>query len=636
MVKFLRLLVLAVFLIAVLVLPTAAFCQSTEDDVTEVVVTATRLPTSSEEVASSVTVITAEEIEASGVNSVLEILNTVPGLDIIRLGGVGQQSSGFIRGADPEHVLVLVDGFPVNDPSSPKGTFNWAYMTVDNIEKIEILRGPQSTLYGSDAMAGVINIITKRGGGALGAVLGVEAGSFETRSGYVTIDGGDRLNYSLALSAMDSEGISAADEKDGNTEMDGFRNLSISGRIDVPVGTAGELTVTVRGTDSESELDEVNGNTFLFEDDPNSSIEESQLFTGARLLLDFLDGRFEQSFGISMVDYKRTYSNPPDALNPNDDMEKDDGMTTTVNFQSTFDLGRGGLLTAGIDLEKDRADSQADFTGFPVTVDHHEVSRAGLYVQEQIPIGGSSSLIFGGRLDDHDEFDNQFTYRIGTSVSIGGGWKVRGTLATGFKAPTIYQLHNSSSGNPDLNAETNKGWDVGLDKNIDSLRGMVGVTWFDYSFANLIDFSGLTYFNVQEAKTAGLEAFTELAIVDELKVRFNYTFLNTEDVDTGEELIRRPREKVALNVDYRFGEKGNLNLTGIFVGDRTDKDFSTWPATTVILESYTLVNLAGSFAISDRLKLTGRVENLLDEQYQEVYGYGTPGRSAYFGIKADM
>lgn len=632
MVKPFTMLVLA----AVFALPTAAFCQSVEDDVPEVVVTATRLETPNERVASSVTVITAEEIEASGVNSVSEILNTVPGLEVFRLGGVGQQSSVLLRGADPGHLLVLVDGFAVNDPGSPKGTFNWAHMTTDNIEKIEVLRGPQSTLYGSDAMAGVINIITKRGEGALGATLELEAGSFETRSGRLTISGGDRLNYSLALSATDSEGISAAEEEDGNTEKDGYRNLSMSGRVDVPVGTGGELTFTARAVESESDLDEVNGITWLFADDPNSTIEESQLFTGARLLLDLMGGRLEQSIGISMADYERTYRNPPDASNPNDDLEKDYGVTVAVNLQSTFDLGKGGLLTAGLDLEEDRVRSQADFSGFPITVDQHEVSRAGVYLQEQISIGESLSLVVGGRLDDHDGFDDQFTYRIGTSIRMDGGWKIRGTWATGFKAPTIYQLYNSSSGNPDLEAETSKGWDVGLDKDMHSLRGTVGVTWFGNSFEDLIDFSGFTYFNVQKAKTAGVEAFAELRPAEALNVRISYTALDTEDVTTGEDLIRRPEEKVTLHADYRFSERGHLSLTGIYVGDRTDKDFSTRPAATVTLDSYMLVNLAGSLAISDRLKLTGRVENLLDEEYQEVFGYGTPGVSAYLGIKADM
>ena len=632
MVKALTMFILA----AVLALPTAAFCQHVEDDVTEVVVTATRLETPDEKVASSVTVITAQEIEASGVNSVSEILNTVPGLDIFRLGGVGQQSSVLLRGADPAHLLVLVDGFAVNDPGSPKGTFNWAHMMVENIERIEVLRGPQSTLYGSDAMAGVINIITKRGEGELNAILKLEAGSFETQSGRLIIDGGDRLHYSLALSATESEGISAAEEADGNTEKDGYRNLSMSGRIDVPVGTGGELTVTARMLDSESDLDEINGNTFLFEDDPNSTIEENQLFAGTRLLLDLLGGRLEQSFGISMVDYERTYRNPPDASNPNDDLEIDDGVTLALNLQSTFDLGRGGLLTAGLDLEEDRARSQADFSGFPITVDQHEVSRAGAYLQEQISIGESVSLIAGGRLDDHDGFDDQFTYRIGTSIRMDGGWKIRGTWATGFKAPTIYQLYNSSSGNPNLDAETSKGWDVGVDKDIDSLRGTLGLTWFGNSFEDLIDFSGFTYFNVQEAKTAGMEAFAELRPAEALNVRIGYTVLDTEDVTTGEDLIRRPEEKVTVNTDYRFGERGQLNLTAIFVGDRTDRDFSTWPAATVTLDSYTLLNLAGSLAISDKLKLTGRVENLLDEQYQEVFGYGTAGRSAYFGIRAAL
>ena len=623
-------------LVAVFALPSAAFCQLVEDDVTEVVVTATRLETPDEKVASSVTVITAEDIEASGVNSVSEILNTIPGLEIFRLGGAGQQSAVLLRGADPAHLLVLVDGFAVNDPGSPKGTFNWAHMMVENIERIEVLRGPQSTLYGSDAMAGVINIITKSGEGALGTTLELEAGSFETRSGRLTIGGGGRLNYSLALSSIESEGISVAAEEDGNTEKDGYQNLSMSGRVDVPVGTDGELTVTARKMESEADLDEINGNTFLFEDDPNSTIEENQLFTGARLFLYFLDGQLEQSFGISMADYERTYRNPPDASNPNDDLEKDDGVTMAVNLQSTFDLGKSGLLTAGLDLEEDRARSQADFSGFPITVDQHEVSRTGVYLQEQISIGESWSFIAGGRLDDHDGFDNQFTYRVGTSIRMDGGWKIRGTWATGFKAPTIYQLYNSSSGNPNLDAETSKGWDVGLDKDMDSLRGTIGLTWFGNSFEDLIDFSGFTYFNVQEAKTSGVEVFGELRPAEALNVRIGYTVLDTEDVTTGEDLIRRPEEKVTLGADYRFGSRGHMSLTGIYVGDRTDKDFSTWPATTVTLNSYTLVNLAGSLAISDRLKLTGRVENLLDEEYQEVFGYGTPGLSAYFGIKADL
>ena len=303
---------------------------------------------------------------------------------------------------------------------------------------------------------------------------------------------------------------------------------------------------------------------------------------------------------------------------------------------SQLDLGKGGLLTAGLDLEEDRARSQADFSGFPITVDQHEVSRTGVYLQEQISIGESVSLVAGGRLDDHDGFDDQFTYRIGTSIRMDSSWKIRGTWATGFKAPTIYQLYNSSSGNPNLDAETSKGWDVGLDKDMELLRGTVGLTWFGNTFEDLIDFSGFTYFNVQEARTSGVEAYAELRPAEALMLRLGYTVLNTEDVTTGEDLIRRPEEKVTLHADYQFGERGHLSLTGIFVGDRTDKDFSTLPAATVTLDSYTLVNLAGSLAISDRLKLTGRVENLLDAEYQEVFGYGTPGLSAYFGIKAEL
>jgi vitamin B12 transporter len=216
------------------------------------------------------------------------------------------------------------------------------------------------------------------------------------------------------------------------------------------------------------------------------------------------------------------------------------------------------------------------------------------------------------------------------------GWKIRGTWATGFKAPTIYQLYNSSSGNPDLDAETSMGWDVGLDKKFDPFNSMMGLTLFGNSFENLIDFSGSTYFNVQESKTYGMEAFAKLQPAENFRMRFGYAVLDTEDVATGEDLIRRPDEKITFNANYRFGEKGYIDLTGIYVGDRTDKDFSTWPAATVTLDRYTMVNLAGSFFMSDKMELTGRLENLLDEHYQEVFGYGTPGRSVYVGVKAEL
>jgi vitamin B12 transporter len=485
-------------------------------------------------------------------------------------------------------------------------------------------------------MSGVINIITKKGKGDPGANLELETGSYKTRLGRLIINGGNNLTYSLALSATDSDGISAADEEDGNTERDGYRNLSVSGRADAPVGQGGELTVTLRMVDSESDLDEINGITFLFEDDPNSTIKENQLFAGTRFKHYLMGGKLEQSFGISLIDYKRTYRNPPDALNPNDDLETDDGVTTALNLQSSIDLGKGGILTAGLDLEKDRVQSQADFSGFPITVQEHEVTRAGIYLQEQIPVGEAVSLIAGGRFDDHEGFDTQFSYRVGTSIRMDGGWKIRGTWATGFKAPTIYQLYNSSSGNPDLDAEKSRGWDVGLDKDLDSFDATMGLTFFSNSFENLIDFSGSTYFNVQESRTAGLESFVKFRPAENLRMRLGYTVLDTEDVTTGEDLIRRPDEKIILDANYGFGEKGHLNLTGIFVGERTDKDFSTWPAATVKLDSYTLVNLAGSLLISDKIKLTARLENLLNEQYQEAFGYGTPGRSAYAGVKAEL
>jgi vitamin B12 transporter len=602
----------------------------------EVVVTATRVSTASEDVPNPVTVITAEEIEESGARTVAEVLESVPGLEFNALGGIGQQQSLFVRGSDPAHVLVLVDGIEINDPGSPKRTFNWAHLAVDSIERIEVVRGPAGPLYGSDAMAGVVNIITRSGEGKSSVMVEAESGSYTTSFGRLGLSGAlGGGGYSLAVSSFTSDGISAAEKEDGNSEEDGYSNLAITGRLDLPLGKKNSLELIFRSTDSTTDLDEINGNTFLFGDDPNSTIDESSSTLGAWLNLGTAGGSLEQRVGASVTDYHRDYRNPPDGINPNDDSEVDDGTNLHLAWQGTLDLGNGGLLTVGADYDRDTVESEADFTGFPITVDKREASNIGVFIQEQLEMADSVLVTVGFRTDNHDGFDNQLTWRVGfTSGSIDDGLLVRGNAATGYKAPTIYQLYNSSSGNPDLEPETSTGWDLGAEVPVGS--GSLGVSCFANSFEELIDFSGFTYFNVDKAKTRGAELFAVVKPAESLRLRAAYTALETEDVEAGEDLIRRPENKFSLMANYSPGEKITLNLTGIMVGKRLDRDFSTWPASLVKLDDYALVNLAGSVKLIEGVELTGRVENLLDEDYQEAFGYGTPGVSVYMGVKASF
>lgn len=602
----------------------------------EVVVTAARVETAAGDIPSSVTVVSGEEIEESGARTVAEVLETVPGLEFNSLGGVGQQQSLFLRGADPEHVVVLIDGIEVNDPSSPKRAFNWAHLPVDNIDRIEVLRGGAGALYGSDAMAGVVSIITRRGQGKTRVGVEVEDGSFQSALGRLTVSGGTvRTGYSLTASTFDTEGISAAEEADGNNEKDSYRSSSLSGRLDLALGPVAHLQLTLAATDSSTELDEINGTTFLFGDDPNSVIDEETTVLGAWLDLTPAGGPLDQRLGVSHTSYRRDYVNAPDALNPNDDSEQDDGAAWHLTWQGTLDLDAAGLLTVGADYDRDSVQSSADFSGFPITVDRRKTSSVGVFIQEQLEATDVVKVTMGARLDDPREADRQVTWQAGAVAGDPGeGLLMRANIATGFKAPTLYQLYNSSSGNPDLASETSRGWEAGLETTAGPAR--IGLSLFDNRFQDLIDFSGLTYFNVDEAVTRGAEFFAFSSGTAPLTWRLSYTALQTEDVTTGEDLIRRPENKLSLAAGYRFGQTGRISLTGIAVGRRTDKDFSSWPATTVALESYTLVDLAGVIRLGRGLELSGRVENLLDEDYQEAFGYGTPGVSTYLGVKGEL
>jgi vitamin B12 transporter len=244
-------------LIGMLMLPFSASAITSElTSLEPVVVTATKLETPVSEIASSVTVITAEEIENRQPTSALDVLRTVPGLDVVRQGGLGQQTSVFLRGGNSTHTLVLVDGIEMNDPANPGRSFDFATLGTDNIERIEIVRGPGSTLYGSDAIGGVINIITRKGSGKPTITLSAEGGSFETHQEKLSLSGGNDLwNYSLAASFIESNGISAADERYGNSERDGYDRTSVSSRIGITPTTNFDLDFFLRYFDSEADLE---------------------------------------------------------------------------------------------------------------------------------------------------------------------------------------------------------------------------------------------------------------------------------------------------------------------------------------------------------------------------------------------
>jgi len=613
--------------------------EAKEQEVKEFVVTATRLKRPIEEVGSSITVITHEDIKTRGYTSVFDVLREVPSLDVVQNGGQGAITSVFIRGAKSEHTLVLVDGVEANNPVTTGRTFNFANLNVTNIERIEVLRGPQSVLYGSDAIGGVVNIITKKGKGPFQSRFGGEYGSFRTWRANANVSGGSRfMNYAVGISHMDTEGISAASDKEsGNKEKDGYENTTFSARVGLTPFETLDVDVILRYVDASGELDNGGGAN---QDDPNYDEDTQTILLRTAASLSLFDGFWEQVLGVSFSRHDRDTINGKDSDHPLDSAEGVyDSSTRKLDWQHHLYLHESNILTIGAEYEREDAsstyESESMWGPFSSEFGNETSETKGLYVQDQISLMDTFFAAVGVRTDNHSRFGSKTTYRVAPACVIRKtGTRLKGSYGTGYKAPSLFQLF-SSYGDEDLKPEKSIGWDAGFEQSFWKERVSFGLTYFDNHYKTMIDFdSGLSlYQNIGEATSSGTEVFAAFQPVDFLSLRAAYTHTNTKDTDTGEQLLRRPKKKYTCDVDVRFLEKGNLHLTLLHVGERQDMDYSTWPASHVTLDSYTVVNLSASFQAHENVRVFGRVDNLLDEAYEQVLGYGTKGTGVYAGAE---
>jgi len=619
--------------------PLCLFAQEKEVMLEKVVVTATRVETPIEEIASSMTVISSKEIERKQKTTVLEALRDIPGLDVVQTGGVGSHTSIFLRGANSEHTLVMIDGVEVNDPISPGRSYDFAHLTVDNIERIEVIRGPQSTLYGSDAIGGVINIITKKGEGRPKFFASAEGGTFMTSRESTGVSGGNSwINYSLGLSRFDTNGISAANKKDGNYERDGYENTSLSARLGFAPQENLDVDFILHYINAKTDLDNSGG---VGGDDPNYVQNAKQFLFRPQVGLSLFDNRWMQRLGFSITEHNRDCKNKKDPQHPFEFAKGYyDGLLLKFDWQHNIQLHKTNGLTFGLEYEEEEGKSKWEDQWGLSLFPKKTANTKGYYIQDQIKLWDRFFATLGVRIDDHSRFGTETTYRIAPAYLIKEtGTKMKGTFGTGFKAPTLYQLFSpplwgDPVGNKDLKPEKSKGWDFGIEQELLKNKVALGATYFRNDFKNLVQYeSGQGYINIAKAKTEGVELFASAKPIDDFTLRINYTYTDTEDKTTGETLIRRPKNKIGFDLNYRFLKRGNANLGVIYVGKRDDKDFSISPPRRVKLDQYTLVNLAASYDISKNFQLLGRVENLLDKEYEEAKGFGTPGLSIFGGIK---
>ncbi len=579
-----------------------------------IVVTANRLESTAREVGSSVTVITAEEIELSAKTTVAEVLRTVPGLEVVRGGGPGQITSVFIRGGSSSHTLVLLDGVRVNNAAT--GAYDFANLTTDHVERIEIVRGPQSTLYGSEAISGVVSITTRQGGadGVRVDALG-EAGNLGLGRFRVGVDGAaGGFDYALAVSDESLDGVSSASERRGNTEDDPYELTSASARLGFGFAGDGRADLTLRTFDAE-----VGNDGFDFVVGPVDDLDRVQTREGSagslRVKKAFGE-RLSQTFLVGWNDEELAGRDPGDAFS-NFTVES---RTFELSAQSDVTLSDSDVLTVGFAYDERQGGSVGSFD--------ERVDLVSAFVQNAWSWRQRLHLTAGARLDDHSEFGSEATWRLAASFDATSETRLHGSFGTGFKAPTLNDLFFPFFSNPDLSPETSEGFDLGVEHTFGDGRVVVDLTWFDLDFDDLIAFSFATFRpeNISRATSSGLELTLEVRPSETLHLVASHTWNDTEDAVTGAQLPRRPEHRTTLHLYLHPLPRWKAALSAIAVHERIDSDGSG-------LDDYERVDLSLRYRASDSFEPYLRVENLFDEDYEEIRGFTTPGVVAAVGLK---
>ncbi len=606
----------------------------------EVVVTANRLDTPIGQVANSISVVTAQDIQNKQASTALDALQGVPGLTLLQNGAPGENSSIFIRGADAGHTLVLMDGIPLNNPISTDREFdNLDQLFTDDISQIEVVRGPLSTVYGTNATAGVINIITQQySGPTKGSVL-LEGGTYDTLREAATASGGSgQGNFNLSVSRFETDGFPSADKSFGNTVNNPDSNTTASLRLGIlPLSN---LDSSFFGRYVHS-LTNVDANGGAFGDDPNYLLDETQWVAGNQTKLKLFNGDWEQVLSVSYMDdmqkFSDIFSSYPDSHQEQGVYE---GQTAQLNWQNNIKLWTGETLVAGIQGQQEwgREDDTADYGYGPSeTLIGQTMTTGSYFLESQTALIDRLFATLGGRLDAISSFGSQWTYRGAVAYYVPGlETKLKVTYGTGFKAPSLYQLY-SPYGDPELKAENSQGWDAGFEQDVEKGKLGFGATYFHNDFNNLIEYDDDTnlYGNVAKATTEGWETYVSSKPIQNLELRANYTYTWAFDANSGEQLPRRPQNQAGFSANYHW-KAVKLGFDVLYVGDRPDTGFAGYTPFPVTLPSYTLVNLMVSYQLDPTINLYGRIHNLFNENYEEVYGYGTAGQSFYAGTKVSF
>lgn len=617
-----------------------------------VVVTATRYAVEAETVGSAVTVISEQELQQQQTRFVSDILRDVPGVAVNRSGTFGTATQVRIRGAEGNHTLVIIDGVEVNDPGGGN-EFDFGDLLASDIERIEVLRGPQAILYGSNTIGGVINIVTKRGKGVPKVTARAEGGSFHTFDGASSISGGDEtVNGYLGLSGFRTAGINISES---GGENDGYENMTLNSRVNVKPFELLELSGTLRYVDAELQSDDFgavsDSDGFIIPNDADEVDERTSLSGRAQAKLTLFDGVFENTVGYSgLRTTSKTESNGAENFNFN-------AQTNTVDYQGNvfFDTpafaDASHALTFLYERQQQTGDNFSTFSGYS---NFDSIINNGYAAEYRLGLWERVFLTGGARYDQNNKFEDFTSPRVtGAFLIPETDSRLHASWGKGVQNPTLTELFGFFAnfvGNPDLEPENSTGWDVGVEQSFLDKRLVVDATYFNNRIKDFISSEFDAALGASRpinldgtSKIQGVEVAATAKIMDGLTLKASYTYTDGEDPD-GDELVRRPPHLASTSLNYAFlkddegRRRANVNLNVDYNGSQKDFVFRspTFERSTRTLDDYWLVNFAASYEFLPGLAVVGRIENLFDQDYEEVYGYRSPGIGAFAALRGQI
>ncbi len=620
------------------------FAQEDTIELDRLLVTARLQPISIKDVASSVTVISREEIEQKQFKYLSEVLRDVPGFSVSQAGGPGSQTQVRVRGAEANQVLVLIDGVRANDPAA-SGEFQYQLALTADIERIEIIRGPQSATWGSDAMAGVINIIRRRDVNNQ-YVSGIfEAGSFDSIN--VSADGGyanERFSVSGGIAYLDSGGTNIS--REGN-ETDGADNTT--GNIALVFNAAEALSLRLTGLsiNASNDFDDIDYFVTGLPQDADRVTESNQNFLSGELAYDPKQKPFSSTFSLHWMN--------------SDNKNFADGLWSGSTAADTMEYRLRGNAVMGeknnhrlgfsIEYEKVNFSQRGEASVYGDPNQDQSYDSNGYAIEYVGTPATGLTWTLSGRLDDYSDFANAATWQLAASYQSSPGLRLHASVGTGSKVPTFTERYGFYEdlfiGNPDLKPESSRGWEIGLNTDWSEGRYQLQLAYFDQDLQDEIDgfvFDPGTFLftaknRQSNSRRKGLEAVFDTRLGQSFSLKASFTYTNASEKDDAGRWIpeaRRPKNMASLSANYAFSEnRASLNLNLNYNGPQQDVYFSpvTFVSERVDMPAYTVLDLAAAWKLTRSLELTGRISNLLDQDYEEILGFVRPGRALYAGLR---